>query len=233
MIWPMKSALHYPVGPSWRVLLADLGLEPSDVLRRADLAEGLLSRPGERLSPDEFYRFWEAMESLSTGHFALRFNESLRTDAFSPPVFAAMCSPNLLGAIRRLSEYKPLVAPMTIAITETPELVTFEPRWFGASRPVPSSMALGDLLFILRLARAGTRKPVTACRVWSESASEADQELASHFGTELETRVGHGIVLSRSEALRPFLTADPAAEVHHRVVRGVDRDVLGVGSGAL
>ena len=79
------------------------------------------------------------MEAEASGEipFAIRFNDSLRTEVFSPPVFAAMCSPNLTVAITRLSTYKSLIAPMTITVIEGDETVTFSPEWFGADRSPP------------------------------------------------------------------------------------------------
>ena len=164
---------RYTVGPLWQVLLADLGLRETDVLRRAGLPDGFFTGPNGRLGPNEFYDFWRAMEAESGAEdCAIRFNECLPTDVFTPPVFAAMCSRNLMMAVRRLSRYKALLAPVEIRVIEDEDTVSFTPVWHGSEAHPPESLVRADLLFILRLGRAGTRRPMSALAAWTETLTD-------------------------------------------------------------
>lgn len=94
---------------TWRALLKDLGVVPANVLRRAGLADDLLQHPALRLPSEDYYRLWKGIEA-ETGDplFPIRLCEAIRSESFSPSLFAALCSPNLLIAARRIARYKGL-----------------------------------------------------------------------------------------------------------------------------
>jgi len=50
---------------------------------------------------------------------ALRILDLLCVETFDPPLFAALCSPNLAIAIRRISQFKPLIGPPGAARSRT------------------------------------------------------------------------------------------------------------------
>ena len=205
------TARRYPIDKEWRVLIKDLGLQPADVLRRASLSDDLLSRPMAHLQPEEFYRFWESVESEhGDPHFAIRFHETLRTESFSPPIFAALCSPNLLVAAQRIGQYKALVAPMRVEVHEEGETVVVTPVWLRTTRQPPISLVLADLLFVVRLARVGTRERITPVGVLAEELPASVDAYTKTFGVHLEEGTGNHVIFTREDALRPFLTADEA-----------------------
>ena len=103
----MSQPSDFPFESSWLPLLKDLGVNARDVMRRAGLPEDLLSRSGSRISTQDYFRFWRALErSVDDPAVALRLVETLTTEAFSPAMFAALCSPNLQVAVERLANYK-------------------------------------------------------------------------------------------------------------------------------
>ena len=55
----------FAVNPGWRILLNDVGLSATNVLRRAGLPDDLFARQKVRLSTDEYFRLWEGIESES------------------------------------------------------------------------------------------------------------------------------------------------------------------------
>lgn len=131
----------YALDSTWRPLLKDLGVSSANVLRRAGLAEDLINRPGVRLEANDFHRFWEELESeLADPELPLKLCRSVRSESFSPPLFAALCSPNFLVAVQRIARFKALVAPMRLEVREDhdqvavwlvwPEKVVYRlPRW--------------------------------------------------------------------------------------------------------
>ena len=58
---------------------------------------------------------------------------------FSPPLFAALCSPNLQVAARRIATYKPLIGPMGVDITQDKTRLTVSYRWPGGMTPAPAA----------------------------------------------------------------------------------------------
>ncbi len=53
---------------------------------------------------------WERRTTFDSGA------RSVTAEVFSPPIFAALCSANLMQAVQRLAKYKQLVAPMGLDV---------------------------------------------------------------------------------------------------------------------
>lgn len=203
----------YALDPSWRVLLADLGVRPADVLRRAELPQDFIARDTVRLSPDAYHRLWDAIAAeVGDPLLPLTMGQVFRTESFSPPIFAAMCSPNLLVALRRLAEYKPLIAPIDLVIGEDDEAqeVSLTLRWVGDCGTPPASLVMTELVFFVGLARLATRQRVEAVRVRAPTppAAAAAEAYAEFFGASVDVGTEPGLVFRRADARRPFLTAN-------------------------
>lgn len=109
----------YALDSTWRSLLKDLRIAPADVLRRAGLAHDLLHQPNVRLGAADYHRLWQSIEAeLGDPLFPLRLCQAVRSESFSPPLFAALCSPNLLVAARRIARYKRLIAPIRFELAQ-------------------------------------------------------------------------------------------------------------------
>jgi Arabinose-binding domain of AraC transcription regulator, N-term len=144
----------YALDTTWRTVLKDLGVVPANVLRRAALPDDLLQQPSVRLAPEDYYRLWDSVE-VETGDplFPIRLYQAIRSESFSPPLFAALCSPNLLVAAQRIARYKTLVAPMRLNIAEARNVVTVELIWLDAPLSPPVSLVANGAA-LLRVARA-------------------------------------------------------------------------------
>src|SRR5262245_62371771 len=124
----------YALDTTWRTDLKDLGVVPANVLRRAGLPDDLLQQPSVRLAPEPYYRLWDSLEAeIGDPLFPIRLCQAVRSESFSPPLFAALCSPNLLVASRRIGQYKMLVGPMRLDVTEARDTVTVELRWLDVT----------------------------------------------------------------------------------------------------
>lgn len=202
-------ALTYALDATWRPLLKDLGISAANVMRRAGLPEDLLAQPSARLDPVDFYRFWQAIASESGDPLLpIRLCQAIGGESFSPPLFAALCSPNLLTAVRRISRYKTLVAPMRLDVLEEADRVVLGLTWLVEQPPAPQSLVLTELVFFVALARMGTREPISPLRVQTPDVPEHGLEYRRYFGTSIERGRTHEICFARTDALRPFLTSN-------------------------
>jgi AraC-like DNA-binding protein len=205
----MNTAISYALDTTWRPLLKDLGVEPGPVLRRAGLPEDLLARPAARLEAGDFHRFWQGLEGeLGDPLLPLRLCQAIRTETFSPPLFAALCSPNFLAAVQRIARYKALVAPMRLSVQEAGPHVALRLAWLGAVPRPPASLIVTELLFFVALARLGTREDI---RPWSVQTAEPPRD-AQAYEDFLGVRIGRGpaheILFDSQDVLRPFLTSN-------------------------
>lgn len=196
----------------WQALLKDLGMVPEHVLRRAALPADLLSRGEQRLSTAEYFRFWQAMEQETADPaFGLRIVEYLSVESFDPPLFAALCSANLMQAVQRLAKYKQLMAPMALetGIVEAGALM-LTPRWLDARGEVPYSLQVAELAFFLRLTQLATREPIKASQLTlpRAPASSQSKRYQAFFGVAVSVGPSPAITFSANDALRPFLTVN-------------------------
>src|ERR1700744_5863764 len=199
----------YALDTTWRTLLKDLGVAPADVLRRAGLADDLLQQPSVRLAPVDYYRLWDSIEvALVDGPLAIRLCEAVRSESFSPPLFAALCSPNLLVAARRIAQYKPLIAPIRFAVTESGGRVTFAYAWPRDEPAPPVSLVMMELLFCVTLARMGTREAIRPLAVTTTVLPESLAPYEAFLGARVTRGSAHQVTFAASDATRPFLTSN-------------------------
>lgn len=64
----MKQANRFTVMQGWKVLLVDMGINPTDVLTLAGLPADLFVRSKATISAEEMFTFWNALEQLAGEH---------------------------------------------------------------------------------------------------------------------------------------------------------------------
>lgn len=206
--WPCR---RYALQGVWTPILQQLGLPMADVLRRAGLPDDLLSHPSACLDAVDFYRLWdEVVASLGSGQIASRICGAVRTDAFSPALFAALCSPTLVMALHRLARFKPLVAPIHLDVVERGDEVTARLHWPSGDIQPPASLIHTELLLLVMLARVGTRHAVTPVRVRTAIAPPSATSYADLLGGPMLAGMHHEVVFNRADATRAFLTVNDA-----------------------
>ena len=87
----MTQNHSFVLGTGWRALLKDFGIRADHVLRRARLPADLFSRPEQGLSTEGYFSFWRSLEvEAGDPMFALKIVETISTESFDPPLFAAL-----------------------------------------------------------------------------------------------------------------------------------------------
>jgi len=207
----LVHAHTYALDGAWRPILKDLGVSAANVLRRAGLPEDLLAQQGGRLAPTDFYRFWESLAyEIDDPVFPLRLCRTLRSESFSPPIFAALCSPDLVVAAERIALYKALVAPMRLEVQQAQSRLSLELLWLDTDLPPPASLVIAELMFFVSLARTGTRETVTPLCVETAVVPPREPAYRQFLGVEITRGKRHRVVFSLADARRPFLTSNDA-----------------------
>ena len=198
----------YALDTTWRTLLADLGVSPSDVLRLAGLPDDLLNQSSVRLQPEDFYRLWQSMEHFRGDPvFAISVCKAVRAESFLPPLFAALCSPNLFIAANRVSQYKSLIGPMRMTIHDGEDTVMIELIW--QDNP-PTSFVMMELLFCVTIARMGTRSNIRPIEVTMSDMLSPLEPYEEFLGCRIRQGTSHTISFTHADALHPFLTSNEA-----------------------
>lgn len=208
----MKHGHSFYLDVGWQVLLKDLSIQASHVLRRARLPEDLFLREKQELTTEQYFRFWNALETeAGNAQFPIQIIEKVSAESFSPPLFAALCSANLMQAMQRLSKYKQLVAPMSLEIQVGKQSeMTVTPHWLSVQTEIPYSLQVTEIAFFLRLARLGTRHNINALKVTLPQlpAGANQQRYQNHFGCPIQYGYAPSITFSVEDSLRPFLTVN-------------------------
>ncbi|MGN0194781.1 MAG: AraC family transcriptional regulator ligand-binding domain-containing protein [Pseudoramibacter sp.] len=173
---------HFLVDGQYKTLLSRAGMDPAAVLRQAGLPEDILNHKTVTMTEDQYYRFMTAIgESAGDGMIALATGNQI--EAFSPPIFAAWCSPNGRVCIDRLAAYKKLIGPMTWNVAEDEDQVTVTMAPGDPKLTIPSFLAQSDFAFLIGMLRRASQ---TEIRPVSMTLTEmpADHTLADFAGIE-------------------------------------------------
>ena len=203
----MAAHYGYALDPGMKGMLASVGVRHEDVLRRAGMPEDLLTQPHVRVSRERYFALARAIEaSVDDPRLPILLAESLRAEWFSPPAFAALCSPNLTVAVSRLARFKPLIAPIRLRSDETAAglRVTFE--WLESTVGPPPFLYGAEALGLVKLARMGTRHEVRALAATLPALPEAAEAHAAFLGCEITLAPELSVTFRPVDATRPFLT---------------------------
>ncbi|MFD7072615.1 helix-turn-helix transcriptional regulator [Nocardioides sp. NPDC059952] len=204
------AGARFDLEPSIKALLRDLDIPVSRVLRRAELPADLFAQRPIELSVAEYYRFWEAIdaEAAAAGRadLAVEIGNAISVEMFAPPIFAALCSPNLATAATRLAAHKPLIGPLRIDVdSDDAGRLTITYRW-PSGEDVPPLLATAELVFWVALARIGTRETVRPVVVTAPTWVPRTEALRSHLCTRIISSETFSITFTALDAKRPFLT---------------------------
>ncbi|EME19792.1 AraC family transcriptional regulator [Rhodococcus triatomae] len=200
------SGERFTVDPAFRAFMHDLRVSPRAVLRRAGVPDGLFRRGPVRLTPDEYYRLWTALQDeAGDRNLILDVGEAISAETFSPPILAALCSPDLSVAARRIAEFKPLIGPLRLVVDDDDSELTISYRWPGTNDP-PTLLALSELVFWVALARIGTRHRIRPSRLTAPSNPQTDGELEKYLGGRVTRSPVHSVAFTHTDARRAFLT---------------------------
>lgn len=216
-----KPARTFTVDLGWEILLRDLGVAPRDVLRAARLPEDLFAGGAPSLDRDGYFRLWQALQDVTGDpQMPLKLGQTLSVDAFSPPLFAAFCSPDLTTALTRLAQYKPLIGPLSLHLAHGADGVTA--RFDGIDGlPLPASLAAMELVFLTQLARSALRDRVVPVAVTLVQPPDDPAPFAAYFGVAVAPGPTNSVTFDPTTAFRPFLSANAAMfEVFDPALRG-------------
>ncbi|MDJ0842042.1 MAG: AraC family transcriptional regulator ligand-binding domain-containing protein [Acidobacteriota bacterium] len=203
----MTKEIRFTVNSRWKMILNDLGINFTEVLKRAELPLDLYTRKDAGLSTEEYFRFWRAMEFIfDDPAFPLRIIRGMSSEAFDPPIFAAYCSPNLNTALKRLSRFKPLIGPMRLDVDINEVSTNLTIRFLEKGLEIPASLTAAELGFFVQLARMATREHIVPLQMITPCDLPSSRDYADFFGVIPVKGDEILISFSAGDAAKPFLT---------------------------
>ncbi|MCB1755355.1 MAG: AraC family transcriptional regulator ligand-binding domain-containing protein [Gammaproteobacteria bacterium] len=207
----MKQASKFTVSPNWQVLLNDMQIDTAAALVYAGLPADLFTRHDASLSPSAYFRLWHGLEAVADGReIPLLLAEHLSAEAFDAPLFAALCSPDLNTALRRIKQYKPLIGPLNLNVEIGQKRTSLAVACYGHPELLPATLALSELVFFTALARLATRKKLSPLKIVLPDLPDRLSAYTAYFGCKPVPGKRAEIHFAADDARRPFLTANAA-----------------------
>ena len=165
-------------------LLKFHGINLESVLKKARLPGDALAHRTPTMTEEEYFRFMEAVGTLSNGsETAIRLASTNKIENFSPPLFASYCSKNGRVCIERLARYKKLIGPLAFDVTEDEHtlsvtLTTIE------GKDLPPFLVMCETAFLVNIIRNATSESISPAAV--EMKHPADTVFSDYLGCEIK-----------------------------------------------
>ncbi|MEO0740495.1 MAG: AraC family transcriptional regulator ligand-binding domain-containing protein [Bacteroidota bacterium] len=203
-------AVSYRLPTAVGLFLREVGLVPAHVLRRAGLAADLLGREAPAVTGGEYHRLWTAIgEEGGERLIGLDLGRLAAQEVLSPPLIAALASPDLATAAQRLAQYKALIGP--IRLTTDADADGLALRMRGVGFGLPPALALFEVAYWVYFARRATREPVVPRRIELLARPADAVAVEEALGCRVRTGPDVRVTFAEVDAWRPFLTADAEA----------------------
>jgi AraC-like DNA-binding protein len=207
----MAELRNITLDRGWRIMLKALNIDPQNAVRRAGLSQDLLSQETVRLSVEEYFKLVEAVDGeVQDPTLALRMGQSASPEFFSPPIFAALCSPSLAIAANRMSVHKRLIAPMSLRVKDTHNGLSIAWEWDDPTVRSPWLLMAMELVFMTQIARIGTRETIRPTQVTCPAPFQAIKAYTDYFGVAPVVAERTSLTFSHADAHSAFLTASEA-----------------------
>ena len=204
----MNSSSKFTLSSKWKMLLLDMGIEPIEVLTHAKLPLDLFNRSDDKLSTDEYFRLWDAIDAVAGQvEVALLFAKYVSAESFDAPIFAALCCQDLNMALQRLSHYKPLIGPMALAVNIDIEQTQLALSCTDATSEMPYALSMSEAVFFVQLARIGTREHISPLSITVPVQPKQLDAYREYFGCKIKQGRQLTVSFKAHDAVKPFLTS--------------------------
>jgi AraC-like DNA-binding protein len=200
-----------PIAAALLARLAALGVDVDRVLRSASIPRSRFETSKAYVTTEEFFAFWQAVEASGAPRdVGLRLGSEAPPHQHNVATMAALVSPNVGEALKKLARYKRLVCPeqITVRVARGEARVAFE--WLLAGEDPPRMLIDGVFASAVRLAREGTGKPLAPRRLELTRRKADEAMLERHFGCEVRFDAATDLLVFDETVLaEPFETHNP------------------------
>ena len=201
--------MRYTFYSRWGQIFLQAGIDLALVLRLAHLPEDLLRRTDIMLTEEEYFALMEQAGRIADKDAAITIATCGDIEAYSPPVFAALQSENGRALLSRLAQYKRLVGPLRLIVTQQADTIQMEVCPLTVGRSVPAFWVEMEMAFVLNLLRKATRTNIRPLCVTMQHKADTSS-LAAFLGCQPLKGDRNVLTLSLADASLPFITHNDA-----------------------
>ena len=188
--------------------MAELGLSPSAVLRRAGLPPSFLDQPRVLLKTEELFALWRAIGEVSDNPaIGPLLGTETKTERFHPVSLAALSTESFGQAVKQMARYKQLTCPEEIRQQMNEEEWSIHFHWLLADQVEPMALIECAFAWVLSVARHGTGTRLSPLRMEFVQPRPHIKAIERHFGCPVVCGAPHNAIVFRAaDAQRPFVT---------------------------
>ena len=189
-------------------LLSFFGISMEAALKKAQLPTDTFKRRNPTMTEEQYFRFMDAVGFLVTDpQMPIQIATTNKIESFSPPIFAAWCSPNGKVCIDRLARYKRLIGPMIFEVEDNEGTLTVTLTTISGNDDLPQFLVESEFAFLAGIIRRASREQISPCAVTMVHPPEA-----SDFSDFLHIPVNAGkrnqIAFRMEDLDKPFISYD-------------------------
>lgn len=205
----MSNPDRFPVAKHMERLCLGLKLSPERVLARAGMPRDFFSNEGRGVTAAQFFDLWRAAEAeFASGEMAFDLAMVSSAGQFIPALFAFSCSPTVEIGFQRLSLFKPLAGPFRLDFHRDPQGMVLRFASLSAGDPLPDSLAVFEIVFLVNMLRNLTGEPVIPAKVDLAGYDGDRARLQAYLGCAVHYGQGNRLHLSAEDAERSLISHD-------------------------
>lgn len=187
-------------------LIESVGISITEALKKSDLPEDLFSHKISSLTINEYIRFMETLKELSIDECTpIKIGTIENLETFSPPIFAAYCSRNVLTCMKRISTYKKLIGPLVFLVNENKDNITLEMAFENEKNELPEYLVATEMVFLVQLMRNATKTHIVPKGVMTKHKIDNDN-YENFFGVRPKIGPRNILTISKEDALCSFIS---------------------------
>lgn len=205
----MAQAPHYRIDSLVRFAAARLGLSTARILARAGLADDHLQHETRGVDARGWFSVINAIATeAGSPDVALTLGREAAKGPLQPAILAFAASPTVGEGLSRIQLFKPLIAPIRLAIAKDADGLAVEFRSADPACPIGAVTATMEIAYFVELTRILTAHPVIPRLITLPDAARATPAFRAFVGSPLATGPTTRILLSREDAERHIISAD-------------------------
>src|SRR6201984_2706702 len=188
--------------------LRALGVDPTELLRRAGLPSSLFSGESIQVSTEQLFALWQAMGELSDDPaIGLKLAEQVPVAQHHPASIAAHHARDFRDGLQRLARYKLLCGSEEMRLSEKGNEGVLEFSWLLSREKVPLFLLDAAFASTLQLGKRGAGIPIRPLRIELRHPPENREMREGYFGCAVKFRAArNAMVFRRSDLDLPFIT---------------------------
>jgi AraC-like DNA-binding protein len=218
---PKMQSRTYKIAPFLTQACKTLGFGPARVLARAGLSVDYLAHEGRGLDAVAWFAVLEALVT-EAGNLdrAMELGRALATGPLHPALIAFSSSPDIRTGLNRLALFKPLIAPVSLAIVEKDGMLSITLTSADVTAALPPGIAIMEVSYFLEILRTFASEQIMPQFVTLPASVQITDALRLFAGCEVLIGDHAGIALYAANASLPIISADTA------VYRAIEQELM-------